>query len=109
MFFGVKFEGTFKTNPIAKEDFTKDIERLLYSPDIYIDGYNYTNPTEEHKQLVNRIKSMGIDLIMNNFLTNGFNITHYTTNASMSLFDIFCICDHAWMFTPRLMDIGFGF
>jgi hypothetical protein len=75
MFFGVKFEGTFKTNSRAKEDFTKDIERLLYNPDIYIDGYNYTNPTEEHKQLVTRIKSMGIDLIMNNFLTNGFNIT----------------------------------
>ena len=75
MFFGVKFEGTFKTNPRAKEDFTKDIERLLYNPDIYIDGYNYANPSEEHKQLVTRIKSMGIDLIMNNFLTNGFNIT----------------------------------
>ena len=75
MFFGVKFEGSFKVNPKAKEDFTKDIERLIYNPEIYIDGYNYTNPTEDHKKLVTRIKSMGIDLIMNNFLISGFNIT----------------------------------
>ncbi len=74
-FYGVKFEGTSMVNSRAKEDFTKDIERLLYSPEIYIDGYNYSNPTEEHKKLVNNIKSIGIDLVMNNFLISGFNIT----------------------------------
>jgi len=74
-FYGVKFDGSFKLNPRAKEQFTKDIERLIYNPEIYIPEYNAAAPTEKHKSLVTRIKAMGINLIMNNFLTSGFNIT----------------------------------
>jgi hypothetical protein len=74
-YYGIKFEGSFKTNPRAKEEFTKDIERLLYNPEIYINDYNYANPTPEHQELVKSIKNRAIELVMHNFLISGFNIT----------------------------------
>jgi hypothetical protein len=64
-YFGVKFKGSENYKAIDKEKFTQSLENMIYFPQMYL-----TNPTQEN---MNKIKSIGIKLVIHNFLTNGFN------------------------------------
>jgi hypothetical protein len=78
-FYGIKFDNSFSMTRAQKEQMTNGLRNLIYNPLMYIktDG-----PVELDKDGVPvdstiktsflRIKSLGIDLIVNNFAVNAF-------------------------------------
>jgi hypothetical protein len=78
-YYGIKFDSSFSFNKEEKQRFTNALKAMLFTPQIYLNGYtsdmkfengNIADP--ELRAAANRIKKLGINLVMNTFLVNGF-------------------------------------
>jgi hypothetical protein len=78
-YYGIKFDSSFSFNKEEKQRFTNALKAMLFTPQIYLNGYtsdmkfeNGTIADPELRAAANRIKKLGINLVMNTFLVNGF-------------------------------------
>jgi len=82
MFYGVKFDNSFSMTRAQQEQLTNGLKNLMYNPLMYVktDGPVELDkegiPTDPQiKSAYLSIKSLGIDLVMNNFIVNAFRQT----------------------------------